>query len=61
MDKEIAYAAPAPATFWRFSHTESIGWDTNLSCVGECHMTLAGDRTVPRQLFVSMIGATFDP
>jgi hypothetical protein len=60
IDKEIIAAAPAPATSWRFSHTESIGWDTNLTCVGECHMSLSGDRTVPRQLFIAMIAATFN-
>src|ERR1700685_2266752 len=51
-DKEIVFSAPAPATTWKFSHTETTG--DGKSIVGELSITLGGDRTVSRTLLIAM-------
>lgn len=45
--KEVAFSAPAPATDWRISHTESLG---EFAMIGyaEISITLNGDRNVDK-------------
>lgn len=47
VDKEIAYAAPYPATSWELEHIEKS--DTALTMEASVNVVLTGDRDVPRR------------
>lgn len=47
VDKEVTFAAPAPATSWRVRHTESLG-ENAMFGYAEMDITLAGDRDVDK-------------
>ena len=48
VDKEVAFSAPAPATDWRFTHTESTGEHAAIS-YGDFSIMMRGDRNVDKK------------
>jgi hypothetical protein len=59
IDKEVAFAAPFPATTFEVLHTESIG-EHGITMIGECHVTLTGNRDVNRKFLFTLAVSILD-
>jgi hypothetical protein len=54
VDREVAFAPPAPATSWSMSHTESATRQGELGFFSEVNVTLGGDRLCDPKLLISI-------
>lgn len=57
VDREVAFAPPAPATTWKMTHTESITREGELGFYSEVNITLGGDRTCDAKKLISIAAA----
>lgn len=55
VDKEVAFSAPAPATDWKVTHTESLG-EFGTAGYADINIMLAGDRDVDKRELISLAG-----
>lgn len=54
IDREVAFAPPAPATTWRMTHTESVQREGELGFYSEVNVTLGGDRLCDPKKLISI-------
>lgn len=55
VDKEVAFAAPAPATDWNYRYTEMTG--DGMNQYGEVQITLEGDRNCNKKDLIALAAA----